>query len=317
MEKTGDIFNNFEELVDRVSSLGLCKYGENDINEAIEYYNKHIDVLSKDLHKREHKYVRGADNFNMIDKPPFLERLICIASGYGDIAMIKWLFSLDDIKNFDMTSLCKCIWDCFQIQCPNVARVIAEEAGLQSDLYIVNQIFYDSCMGGDIETAKWALTIDPKIKHLDKYEYNEIFADACSNENQMDEGSEFVEWLYSTNLSKKINIHADDNEAFRNACLKGNIKIMEFLLSLDTLKSFKIHYHNDYIFKDLSEREENEKCDFLINLYKSEGKISEKLFRLIKEHYEYNKVKVDNDIYKYVNDKYLSEEELKIKHSKN
>ena len=56
---------------------------------------------------------------------------------------------------------------------------------------------------------------------------------------------EIVKWLI--NLDNKPDIHANNDEAFRFACYKGHIEIAKWLITLDDKPD--IHAENDYAFR--------------------------------------------------------------------
>ena len=54
---------------------------------------------------------------------------------------------------------------------------------------------------------------------------------------------EIAKWLYSFG---GVNIHANNDDAFRWSCDNGNIEIAKWLYSLGGVN---IHANNDYVFK--------------------------------------------------------------------
>lgn len=128
-------------------------------------------------------------------------------------------------------------------------------------------LFRDVCDYGNVNIAKWLISLDDGIRPSNKY----VFRRCCergdlemakllysSNINiDIHEDNEYVfrcscergkikvvKWLYS--LNQNINIHASNEYAFRQSCSYGQFKIVKFLLSLDP--KIDIHAENDAAF---------------------------------------------------------------------
>ena len=64
-----------------------------------------------------------------------------------------------------------------------------------------------------------------------------------------------------------IDIHYDNNWAFRCACRYGNLKLCQWLYSLDTSQSFNIHFHSDWAFRNACRSGNLKLCKWLYSGY--------------------------------------------------
>lgn len=73
--------------------------------------------------------------------------------------------------------------------------------------------------------SKWIHFIDTKISD------NVIWRAACNNGNM-----DIVKWICS--ISSELDIHCDDDDAFKRACFHNNLEIVQLLLELGAPKQF-------------------------------------------------------------------------------
>lgn len=106
------------------------------------------------------------------------------------------------------------------------------------------------------------------------------FIDLNDRLANMEPNKRFVEqstrssYKCSTNLDKMkeifeketIDIHYDNNRAFKNSLDKRDIKLCEWFLTLDSLESFDIHYNNNQALKSAVSARDYEFCKWLIEL---------------------------------------------------
>jgi hypothetical protein len=188
----------------------------------IEYIESGNLEKSKEYLKDNPEYDIHADN-------EYAFRRSCY---YGHLEAAKWLYELDG----------------------------------KIDIHANNDMaFRWSCEKGYIEIAKWLYGLDGKINiHAN---YNEAFRWSCHNGH-----FEVAKWLYGLSANKSgsqtkiigdvmnhqidgsvvignIDIHANNERAFRVSCCKGNIEIAIWLYGLDK------EYYNKWIIDNNIENE--------------------------------------------------------------
>ena len=107
----------------------------------------------------------------------------------------------------------------------------------------------------------------PDIIDIIKNNMNTLFCYACINIDK-----EVIEWLYE--LSKidgntKIDIHVDNDFAFKNACHNNSKKVAEWLYELSKIDGntkIDIHIDNDITFKNTCYRGYKEVAEWLCTI---------------------------------------------------
>ena len=93
------------------------------------------------------------------------------------------------------------------------------------------------------------------------YENDEAFRYACGNGNL-----ELCKWLLTLDTPESFNIHIYDDWSFGLSCETGNLELCKWLYSLDTPDTFNIHYYNNYVFRDACRSGKLELCKWLYSL---------------------------------------------------
>ena len=76
--------------------------------------------------------------------------------------------------------------------------------------------------------------------NLDKNKIQLLFTESCKKGQLL-----IIKWLWQ--LEQNINIHANDEFAFRLACEKGHLEVIKWLWQLD--QNINIHVCDEYAFR--------------------------------------------------------------------
>jgi hypothetical protein len=105
------------------------------------------------------------------------------------------------------------------------------------DNWVYEAAFCSACYYGQLETAKWLLSVKPSININD---YERAFRNACGNGHL-----EIAKWFLS--IKPSINISAKNEQAFRCACGNGHLETAKWLLSIKP--SINISADNEDAFR--------------------------------------------------------------------
>ena len=131
--------------------------------------------------------------------------------------------------------------------------------------------FTKICELGDLEIAKWMIHTD-NHNEIDIHTNDDYaFKYACKKGHL-----ELAKWLISLELThNKIDIHADDEYAFRWACGSGHLELAKWLVSLElTYNKINIHADGEFAFRYACENGHLELAKWLISLESTHGKIN-------------------------------------------
>jgi hypothetical protein len=141
---------------------------------------------------------------------------ICI-NGYLNVA--KWLYEIDNnILTIDNNLLNTMIIDLCSKGYLDIIMWIYEKKSFPFDIF--NKCFYEACINGHFETAKWLKNINNNIDFNEK-----IFILVCTNNF-----IEIAQWLYQINPD--LNLRYNNDKAIRFSCYKCNYQIVKWLTSL-------------------------------------------------------------------------------------
>jgi ankyrin repeat protein len=137
---------------------------------------------------------------------------------------------------------------------------------LGADIHSENDYaFRKSCRNGHIEVAKWLYSLGGVDIHDNE---DNVFRDSCTGGH-----IEVAKWLHSLG---GINIHANNDYVFRMSCDKGHIEIVKWLLDISndklySLRGFGSHTKNNAAFDSSCRGEHIEILIFLLSIIDSES----------------------------------------------
>lgn len=102
--------------------------------------------------------------------------------------------------------------------------------------------------------------ISERIKHLNDFEIQQAFYEACSK-NSIDD----LNYLITSEYGKKIDISKQEYLGFRSACLFGSLDVVRYLLTNPKINPpIDIHIKNDSAFKGAAQMGRIEIIEYLI-----------------------------------------------------
>ena len=113
-------------------------------------------------------------------------------------------------------------------------------------------IFEALCLQGHVETLQWLYEcIGKSLKELSGFIQQRIFIKLCKQKpHENPRAPQVLSWLLSLQIFKKLNVNANNDEAFREACWKGCLETVKVLIK-NTNKNqiINIHAENDEAFR--------------------------------------------------------------------
>lgn len=124
---------------------------------------------------------------------------------------------------------------------PNVAKWIYSLDFVNKDTCKshLEKYFDKGCKKGTFEIIKWIYSLNV----FDLGWTNEYLFQICCEHGHL----QMAKWFLS--IDNTIDIHANDNKAFRDACKNCHLEVAQFLFQLDTKDKFDIHYENDEVIR--------------------------------------------------------------------
>jgi hypothetical protein len=167
-------------------------------------------------------------------------RLFCYICNYTvKLDLIKWLITLDDFKieiEQHKSQIFKNINKYITLEIIKLILTL----DYKPSIYDIRESFLNSCSENNLNIAKWLLTLDYKP---DMYDISKAFIRSCS-ENNLD----IAKWLLTlddiNNIDKKTNCIY---KAFIEVCISGYLDIAKWLLTLND--KLDIHYNDDEAFR--------------------------------------------------------------------
>jgi len=293
-EKRKEYSEEYPMYIWEYAFMFSCKYGELDIVKWIYSIKPDININADNGNNNDYgfddAYING---FTMA----------CI-NGKLDVA--KWLFKINSEETLSGIDT----FNTFSLVCKQ-RKYINKEDNIEFDPIIIlkwllkikpdinisamnENIFYNACYHGCLDTAKWLLEIKPDINISVDNDY--IFTDCC---NGVESNINIIKWLIE--IKPDINIEANNHKAFKNACEYNDVEITNFLISLNPKKysinigsfgniiSWKITVN--YIRKETVTLKEEDKIDCPICMDRKSQVITN-----CKHQYCFNCIKKVNEI---------------------
>lgn len=120
----------------------------------------------------------------------------------------------------------------------------------------INNSFYECCIDGHLNSAKWLLNYDKDSIDIEGTIEN-IFRYCCAYGHL-----EVVRWI-KTHVYNNIDIHMYDDEPFRWSCINGKLDVAQWLYSLDHIEKRTI----DSAFKSACQKNIFDIAKWLSELY--------------------------------------------------
>lgn len=185
----------------------------------------------------------------------------------GNSEIVKWVHGLNDL-----TIAAEHHNDLFGMCCEKGYLEIAKwlydkySPGTINICKLSMQSFMNSCKNGHIDVIRWLCSLDNNIHKRDKYLIRGCYLNKqielvrwfhslggienetyeCAFQSACDGGDlSGIKFLYSLE-NVNINIHADNERAFRLAARNGHIEVIRYLNSLEKIN---IHIKNEKIFR--------------------------------------------------------------------
>ena len=118
------------------------------------------------------------------------------------------------------------------------------------DLYDSYSIFKSLCLNEHLETLQWFCRGFTPYFRLSKTEQQDIFMDICKqNPTKNNRTYDILSYLFSLYSFKELDVHVNNEEAFRWACANNHDTLVQFLLELTEDQKIDIKIENEYAFR--------------------------------------------------------------------
>ena len=138
---------------------------------------------------------------------------------------------------------------------------------IDHDVVTIRIIFGSLCIEGHLETLQWFYkSIEPYFK-LTKYEQRQIFSGVCNQKPQKNINShEILSWLFSLKIFEQLDVHLNNEHAFRTVCLHNNTAALKFLLNLKGDQEIDVHVQEEDAFRNACELGHSNVVEMLLDL---------------------------------------------------
>ena len=175
--------------------------------------------------------------------------------GNGHLEVAKWLLKSDPSIDIHFRND-----GAFNLACTYGRLEVAKwlwQLDLNVDLHANNDnAFEKACENGHLEIAEWLLQLDlnPDVQVEEEF---------ISKEGSVsEENLKLAICLYKSNPN--IDIHENDGNAFKSACINGHLEPAKWLYQLDS--NIDIHANNEYIFRHVCDLGHLELAMWLLKL---------------------------------------------------
>ena len=127
-------------------------------------------------------------------------------------------------------------------------------------------IFETLCLNGHLETLQWLYKCKEQTINLN-INQDRLFMNICKKSPQITTKTlEILCWLLSLKIFDQLDVHVNHNYAFRAACFRGSVDLVNFLLDLEGKRRINIHTENEIAFKLACAHGHLELVKFLLKL---------------------------------------------------